>query len=53
MRCLLFSYTCAGNESNRKIQNRFKHSGETISRKFDEVLNALMAMARDFIKPKS
>jgi hypothetical protein len=49
----IFLYTCAGNESNRKTQNRFKHSGETISRKFDEVLNALMAMARDFIRPKN
>jgi hypothetical protein len=48
----IFLYTCAGNESNRKTQNRFKHSGETISRKFDEVLNALMAMARDFIRQK-
>ena len=35
-----------------KGQNRFKHSGETISRKFDEVLNSLMAMAKDFIRPK-
>jgi hypothetical protein len=49
----IFLYTCVGNESNRKTQNRFKHSGETISRKFDEVLNALMAMARDFIRPKN
>jgi hypothetical protein len=49
----IFLYTCAGNESNRKTQKRFKHTGETISRKFDEVLNALMAMARDFIRPKN
>ncbi|XP_004971956.1 putative nuclease HARBI1 [Setaria italica] len=49
----MFLYTCAGNESNRRAQNRFKHSGETISRKFDEVLNALMAMAKDFIRPKN
>lgn len=49
----MFLYTCAGNQSNRGIQNRFKHSGETISRKFDEVLNALMAMSKDFIRPKN
>jgi hypothetical protein len=49
----IFLYTCAGNKSNRKTQNRFKHSGETISRKFDEVLNALMAMARNFIRIKN
>ncbi len=46
-------FTCGGNESNRRTQNRFKHSGETISRKFDEVLNSLMAMAKDFITPKN
>jgi hypothetical protein len=33
----MFLYTCGGNESNRRVQNRFKHSGETIRRKFDEV----------------
>jgi hypothetical protein len=48
----MFLYTCGGNESNRRVQNRFKHSGETISRKFDEVLNSLMAMAKDYIRPK-
>jgi len=48
----MFLFTCAGNESSRKVQNRFKHSGETWSRKFDEVLNSLMAMAKDFIRPK-
>ena len=49
----IFLYTVSGNESNRRGQNRFKHSGETISRKIDEVLNALMAMACDFIRPKN
>ena len=48
----IFLFICAGNESNRKGQNRFKHSGETISRKFKDVLNCLMAMAKDFIRPK-
>jgi hypothetical protein len=36
-------------ESNRRIQNRFNHSGETISRKFSEVLQCMMAMAKYFI----
>jgi len=45
-------FICAGNESNRKCQNRFKHSGETISRKFEDVLYCLMDMAKDFIRPK-
>ena len=40
----IYIYTVSGNESNRRGQNIFKHSGETISRKFVEVLNALMAM---------
>ena len=49
----IYIYTVSGNESNRRGQNIFKHSGETISRKIDEVLNALMAMACDFIRPKN
>jgi hypothetical protein len=48
----IFLFVCAGNESNRKAQKRFKHSGETIHRKFDEVLNSLMQMSKDFIRPK-
>ena len=48
----VFLFVLSGNESNRKAQNRFKHSGETIHRKFDEVLNAFMDMSRDFIRPK-
>ncbi|WVZ53182.1 hypothetical protein U9M48_004161 [Paspalum notatum var. saurae] len=49
----IFLFICGGNESNRRSQNRFKHSGETISRKFDEVLDAVMAMGKDFIGPKN
>jgi hypothetical protein len=45
-------FICSGNESNSRSQNRFKHSGETISRKFEEVLFSLMSMANDFIRPK-
>jgi hypothetical protein len=45
----IFLFICGGNESNRRTQNRLKHSGETISRKFNEVLDSLMAMAHDFI----
>ena len=49
----IYIYTVSGNESNRRGQNIFKHSGETISRKIDEVLNALMAMVCDFVRPKN
>jgi hypothetical protein len=48
----IFLFICAGNESNRKTQNRFNHSGETIHRKFDQVLEALILMAKHFIVPK-
>jgi hypothetical protein len=49
----IFLFICGGNESNRRSQNRFKHSGETISRKFEEVLNAIIAMGKDFLMPKN
>jgi hypothetical protein len=45
-------FICSGNESNNRSQNRFKHSGETISRKFEQVLFSLMSMSKDFIRPK-
>lgn len=48
----IFLFIVSGNESNRKCQNRFYHSGETISRKFSEVLKSLMAMAKHFLLPK-
>jgi hypothetical protein len=48
----IFLFVCDGNESNSRTQNCFNHSGETISRKFSEVLEYMMAMAKDFIVPK-
>jgi hypothetical protein len=47
----IFLFICVGCESNRKGQNRFKHLGETISRKFHEVLDCVLAMARDYLRP--
>jgi len=47
----IFLFICGGCESNRRGQNRFKHSGETISRKFHEVLNSVVAMAKDYLRP--
>lgn len=44
----MFLFICASNESSHKVQNHFKHLGETITRKFDETLNSLMAIANDF-----
>jgi hypothetical protein len=46
-----FLFICAGCESNRKGQNRFKHSGETISTKFHEVLDCVIAMATNYLRP--
>lgn len=47
----IFLFICAGSESNRRAQNNFKHSGETISRKFHEVLECVVAMAEHFLRP--
>ena len=48
----IFLWIVGGCESNRKTQNRFKHSGETISRKFDEVLHCVVKMATIYLKHK-
>lgn len=37
------------NERNRVIQERFQHSGETISRYFNNVLKALKSLSREFL----
>jgi hypothetical protein len=47
----IFLFICGGCESNRRGQNKFKHSGETISRKFHEVLDSVLAMAEHFLRP--
>ncbi|XP_074296828.1 uncharacterized protein LOC141627462 [Silene latifolia] len=47
----IFLWICAHNQSNRTLQTRFKHSGETISRKFNEVLTSLVTFSRDIIRP--
>lgn len=47
----MFLWTCGHNESNRNVQNRFKHSGETVSRKFGEVLDAVLRLSVDIIRP--
>jgi hypothetical protein len=38
--------TCGHGWSNSAAQHVFKHSGETISRKFDEVLNCVVGCVR-------
>lgn len=38
-------------QTNRESQDVWQHSGETISRRFSEVLDAICALYDDFIKP--
>ncbi|XP_058770478.1 uncharacterized protein LOC131644069 [Vicia villosa] len=55
----IFVYTLAMGAFNRDVRKRFQHSGETISRAFHEVLEAIsgrnrgyQGLARDIIRPK-
>ena len=48
----MFLWTLGGCESNRRTQNRFKHSADTIHRKFHEVLACVVKMSAHYIKPK-
>ena len=48
----MFLWIVGGPEPVSQAQNRFKRSKETIHRKFDEVLECLVCLAADIIKPK-
>ncbi|XP_038709357.1 protein ALP1-like [Tripterygium wilfordii] len=48
----MFVFTLGHAQSNRDIGERFQHSGETISRLFHKVLQAVMKMSKDLIKPR-
>ncbi|XP_074373587.1 uncharacterized protein LOC141713928 [Apium graveolens] len=47
----IFIFIIAQGASNRHAQERFQHSGETVSHVFHEVLHAVCLLARDLIKP--
>ncbi|KAG5243666.1 protein ALP [Salix suchowensis] len=47
----MFLFTLAVGASNRHVQERFQHSGETVSRCMKEVLKAVSLFAIDIIKP--
>ncbi|KAL5726821.1 hypothetical protein ACHQM5_000073 [Ranunculus cassubicifolius] len=49
----IFMLKVGQNERNRLLQERFQHSGETISRHFNTVLNAIVPLAGDFFQPAS
>ncbi|XP_058733700.1 protein ALP1-like [Vicia villosa] len=47
----MFLWSCAHSETNRNIQNKFGKSGETVSRKFSEVLESVCLLAKEIVKP--
>uniref|UniRef100_A0A803LBP0 DDE Tnp4 domain-containing protein n=1 Tax=Chenopodium quinoa TaxID=63459 RepID=A0A803LBP0_CHEQI len=48
----IFLYVLSIGASNREAQERFQHSGETISRVFKEVLDATQGLSRDILRPR-
>jgi hypothetical protein len=48
----LFLWMCGGQQSMRQADNRFERSLETVSRKFDKVLECVVKLAADIIRPK-
>ncbi|XP_031101835.1 uncharacterized protein LOC116005736 [Ipomoea triloba] len=48
----IFVYVLSKSASNRDTQERFQHSGETVSKIFKEVLNAMDGLSRDILVPK-
>ncbi|XP_073133725.1 uncharacterized protein [Henckelia pumila] len=47
----LFLYMIGQPASVRNVQERFQHSGETVSRHFHSVLHSIWKLSRDIIKP--
>ncbi|XP_028764534.1 uncharacterized protein LOC114762832 [Neltuma alba] len=47
----MFLNTVGHGQCNRMIQERFQHSGETVSRHFHRVLQACLSLSREYIKP--
>jgi hypothetical protein len=47
----IFLLVCGQAMSNSGIDGIFKHSSETISRKFEEVLICMVSMSADYIRP--
>jgi hypothetical protein len=48
---VMFLYTKAVGALNREVQERFQHSGETVSRCIKEVLKSLCLFVIEVIKP--
>ena len=47
----MFLYVLGQPGSIRNAEERFQHSGETISRQFHKVLKAVLALSKDIVKP--
>lgn len=47
----IFMFIVGHNLRTRAVQELFRYSGETISRHFNNVLNAIMAISLDFFQP--
>ena len=47
----MFLYVLGQPGSIRNTEERFQHSGETISRQFHRVLKAVLALSKDIVKP--
>ena len=47
----MFLYTLALGASNREVQERFQHSGETVNKYFNKVLRLVCLLAVELIKP--
>ena len=47
----IFMYIIGHNLRTRAVQELFKYSGETISRHFNNVLNAIITISLEFFKP--
>ncbi|KAL2929383.1 putative nuclease HARBI1 [Bienertia sinuspersici] len=48
----LFVYVLSKGASNRDVQERFQHSGETVSRICKEVIDAMDGLSRDILRPR-
>ena len=46
----IFLYTLSANASNRTLQGRFQHSGQTISTYFNKVLQSIMSLSGQLIQ---
>jgi hypothetical protein len=46
----MFLFCFSTNASNRTVQERFQHSGETVSRYFNTVLEAIVSLSPWFIQ---